>query len=122
MAFAYHLTPAIVRVFPDSGTTGTEIHIKGSGFTPTDNWIGFPSNKDMAGSAHKFIPGIPSPDGKHLRFIIPPDIQVTYLDYSRGGLPTLRRTTEKPQPGTYRISVGNRYGESNLVSFIIYAK
>jgi hypothetical protein len=122
VAFAYHPTPTIVQVFPDSGTTGTEIHIDGSGFAPTDNWIGFPSHKGMVGGALKSIPGIPSPDGKHLRFIIPAEIQISYLDYSSAGRPVLREPTEKPQAGTYKISVGNRYGESNLVSFIFYVK
>jgi hypothetical protein len=120
--FVYHETPAIRRVTPDSGTVGTEILIEGSGFTPTDNWIGFPSNKGLEGAAQKSIPGIPSPDGKHLRFTIPAQIRVCYLDYSGGGRPVLRQTTEKPRPGTYQISVGNRYGESNLVPFIFYEK
>ncbi|MBU4231726.1 MAG: hypothetical protein KKD99_09480 [Proteobacteria bacterium] len=120
VAFAFHQTAVIVRVSPDAGTTGTEISIEGSGFTPTDNWIGFPSNKGMTGAAHKFIPGVPSPDGKHLRFTIPAEIQMRYLDYSGGGRPFPRQTTEKPRPGTFKISVGNRYGESNLMSFIFY--
>lgn len=120
--FAFHATPAIFRISPDSGTIGTEILIEGSGFTPTDNWIGFPSNKGLAGAAHRSIPGIPSPDGKHLRFTIPARIQVRYLDYSGEGRPVPRQTTERPRPGSLKISVGNRYGESNLVPFTLYEK
>ncbi len=122
VAFAYHQTPAIQWVSPDSGTTGTEILIEGSGFTATDNWIGFPSNKGMAGAAHRSIPGIPSPDGMHLKFTIPAQIQVRYLDYSGGGRPVLRETTERPRPGRHKISVGNRYGESSLIPFTFYVK
>ena len=122
VAFAYHQTPAIQRVSPDSGTTGTEILIEGSGFTATDNWIGYPSNKGIEGAAHQSIPAIPSPDGKHLKFSIPALIQVRYLDYSGEGGPVLRETTERPRPGKLNISVGNRYGESNLVPFTFYVK
>jgi hypothetical protein len=120
VAFSYNETPAIGRIFPDSGTVGTEITIEGVGFTATDNWIGFPSHKGMAGAPHTYIPGIPSPDGKHLRFTIPAEIQVSYLDYSGGGRPVLRQKTEKPRAGTLKISVGNRNGESNLLPFTFY--
>jgi hypothetical protein len=122
MPFAYHQTPSIKRVSPDSGTIGTEISIEGSNFMPTDNWIGFPSNQGLEGTARRFIPGIPSPDGKHLKFTIPAQIQVRYLDYSGGGQPVLRETTERPRPGRLKISVGNRNGESNLAPFTFYLK
>jgi DNA-binding CsgD family transcriptional regulator len=99
----------IDSISPGSGTIGTELVIRGSGFDSTDNDIGFASGTN--GTA--YLTGIPSPDGGTLRF---------ELKDTLGACPISQTAScvdiGFPLPaGELNVAVYNVNGTSNAMAF-----
>jgi len=112
--------PVIESISPLSRPIGTEVIIRGSGFTPTNNDIGF-THRDInfQGKNTAYLDNVSSPDGKVLSFTLPgilgacPMSQLK-LDENEAcpavGIPF-------PTTGDIQIFVVNKNGISNSVSF-----
>ncbi|RJQ28452.1 hypothetical protein C4571_03715 [Candidatus Parcubacteria bacterium] len=94
--------PAITRITPGTGPIGTEIVLMGSGFTPQGNSINF-------GTAQRLISNLSSADGKTLLFIIPATLCISG---------TVCPDVVLSQ-GNYDVSVSNKNGLSNAISFSV---
>lgn len=60
--------PVRIEISPSSGTIGTEVTIRGSGFDADRNDVGFDLGADAGSFKAAFVNDIPSTDGKTLRF------------------------------------------------------
>ena len=96
---------------PYSGPVGTQITIKGSGFTSTGNKIKF---GDL-GSENNSSYSLNSFDGKTLVFNVPSSNYMSCW-YSNPACMTAAYLT---QPGTYEVSVTNANGTSNVLNFAV---
>lgn len=105
--------PHLEALEPPSGPVSTQVAIRGSGFTPTDNLV-------------KFHPGdigpVSSPDGVSLSFVIPEALgaycpPAIRQDPSRACPMFLARTI----PKTYSVAVVNENGTSNSLDFTVVA-
>jgi len=94
--------PAINYINPGYGIVGTEVELVGSGFTPTGNSIAIDGVQGV-------VSGLLSPDGKTLKFVIPATLCISGTACSLGLLPY----------GNHDISVMNKNGVSNAVSFSV---
>ncbi len=99
--------PVLLELNPGSGMIGTQVTLRGSGFTKKGNAVNF-------GGVQNAIPNIPSPDGKTLTFTIP-------ARACPGGVqkgctqPILKRGN-----ADYEISVSNANGVSNTTKFDLF--
>ena len=115
---------AIESISPSSGTLGTAIIIRGTGFTSVGNDVAF--NRVDTDSQERFthyLNGLSSPDGKTLRFRLPDnwDVLLSACAYSQ-----LRPNEACPDigylltTGDFQISVVNESGESNSVALAVF--
>lgn len=109
--------PVIASIEPSSGTIGTEITIRGTGFDLFYNDIAF-SHPDIqwAGGHTAYLNDIPSADGKTLRFVLPDLLGACAFSQMRPGeaCPSIGLLVPV---GTLAISVVNSRGQSNAVLF-----
>lgn len=116
----------IENISPPSGFLGAEVTIRGFGFTPTNNDIAF-NHKDInfQGRNTAYLNGIPSADGKTLRFNIPDNANVLL---SACALSQIKENEACPDiginlpSGKVRIFVVNKNGISNSVSFTVISR
>ncbi len=95
----------ITSLKPNSGMTGVQVTINGSGFTSTGNTVTFGYNK---------INGIKS-TGKTMKFIVP-----AYLVYPcLKGQPCPTQNARPTMPGSYPVYVTNSRGSSNSALFTV---
>lgn len=110
-------------ISPSSGSLGTEVVISGSGFTTTGNDIAFTHpGIDFQGGNTAYLNGISSPDGKILRFNLPDNNNVLL-----GACAYSQMKPDEVCPsigillleGVVQISVVNKNGESNSLTFTV---
>ncbi|MBI1886317.1 MAG: IPT/TIG domain-containing protein [Chloroflexi bacterium] len=113
-------SPTAVRIesiWPSSGTIGTGVTIRGSGFSPDNNDVAFTHHSiNFQGSSTAYLNGVASPEGRTLRFKLPELL---------GACPFSQMKADQACPaigiglpvGTIAITVVNRKGSSNSVTF-----
>lgn len=114
--------PTIESISPSSGTVGTEVTIKGSGFHPDNNEIHFDCGErthcfyskeiidgERITSSDAVLENIPSPDRKTLTFVIPEVLKSTFGEWF---LPV----------GEIEIRVVHSGYVSNSIKFILESK
>lgn len=99
--------PGILEYYPASGEVGTEVSVRGFGFTG-DNTVNF---------GNGYIKHVYSQDNKTLRFNIPSE-----LDLCAPGSQVCALGLEKIQPGEYKFNITNIYGSSNTKTFTVLGK
>ena len=113
----------IESIAPASGSAGTEVVMRGSGFAAEDNDIGFRhpaigEQWDRTG----YLNGIASDDGATLRFTLPDssDIPLAACSYSRLGPDEACPDIGILLPaGEVEIFVANENGVSNALTFTV---
>ena len=111
--------PVIESISPFTGSIGTEVIIRGSRFTDTNNDIGF-RYKDInfQGENTAYLNHVSSPDGKTLRFIVPELLGACPL--SQLGLnETCPAVGIRLPLGDVQIFAVNKNGVSNNVTFTV---
>ena len=95
--------PQITSIFPNSGPIGTQITVKGNGFSPTDNSVSFGG---AFSTSSYYFSNLNSSDDKTITFIVP-------------ALSIIAKT--KIQPGVYEIFARNGFNntQSNSVYFTV---
>lgn len=113
----------IESISPPSGPLGTEVVIRGSGFTSVENDVGFSNPKiDFQGQHTGYLNGLSSPDGRTLRFRLPDndDVLLSACAFSQ-----LKSNEECPDiglllpTGESEVFVINQNGKSNTVTFSV---
>ena len=107
----------IDSISPSSGTIGTELTIQGHGFDATNNDIGFtPVDNDSQNGETGFETGVPSADGKTLRFLLADTLGVCAMS-QLGSVAVCPSVGFLLPVGEINVSVYNRNGTSNTVVF-----
>jgi hypothetical protein len=110
-------TPQLTSIVPNSGPIGTEVTIRGSGFTVSGNTVifGVGSRAYPSGSVY---PNHSSDNGSVIRFTIPehydPACEYSSRPCPYAALPTM--------PGSYSVAVSNIGGQSNAQNFTVTAQ
>ena len=94
--------PTIISLSPALAQIGDTITVTGTGFTQTGNAI-------QIGTG--YVLGVPSSDGKTLRFVLP-----AYLGSCPPFVDVCAMFAIQVSPGTYQLFVINAHGTSNAVS------
>lgn len=117
ISFSSALQPFLESLEPTSGTIGTEIVIRGSGFDIHNNDIAFSHPQiNFQGSHTAYLNSVPSPDGKTLRFTLPDVLGACAFSQMRPGEACPSIGLGLPS-GTITVSVVNRHGWSNGLVF-----
>lgn len=108
--------PAINTISSNDAVVGTELSIRGSGFTPTRNSLQLLVHEGkLADTSFVYINDLVSPDGKTLTFVLPESFEKCNADKS-----VCAESVRRPVPGQrYEISVINANGESNRADISI---
>lgn len=101
--------PQIESISPESGTIGTELVIRGSGFDSTENDVGF----TLGDGDTAYQTEIASPDGQTLRFELAETLGACPISQTRG----CDDIGFEVPVGEVRVQVFNRDGVSNTVLF-----
>lgn len=109
----------VENISPSTADLGTEITLHGSGFTSTDNDVGF-SNPEInfQGSSTAYLNEVASPDGTTLHFTLPEDIGACAMSQLKQneGCPLIGL----PLPtGDSELFVINENGKSNSMTISV---
>lgn len=114
------VTPKIIEFVPAAGSAGTEITVKGSGFSTVSNTITFGTTAGRHrpdGTADNVIATVASPDGKTLRFTVPSSGASGYLCDTSNHCVAI--SAMLLSPGKYPVTVHTKYGVSNTELFTL---
>ncbi len=100
--------PSTAALAPATGWVGTEVRISGTGFTPHDNAVHFGAG---------YVPGLASPDGAAIVFVVPGSLDPA-CSFAQ---PRCLLPSHVTQPGTYQVAVSNSNGMSNPMAFTLLA-
>ncbi len=112
------VTPKITEFVPAAGSAGTQITIKGSGFSTVSNTITFGTSAGRHradGTADNVIATVASPDGKTLTFTVPSSGASGYLCDTSNHCVAI--SAMLLSPGKYPVTVHTKYGVSNIELF-----
>jgi hypothetical protein len=111
------IPPVIESISPTSGTFGTEVVIRGSGFTRENNDVAFTHERiNFQGSHTAYVSGLASPEGRTLRFTLPEILGACAFSQMGPGAACPMVGIELPA-GPSTVTVLNRNGISNTVIF-----
>jgi hypothetical protein len=100
--------PVIRAVEPAAGPVGSEVTIRGSGFSPTENAIYI---------GEGYVPHLRSADGVSLTFLVPASLEPP----CRFATPPCRIVSIATPAGAYQVAVVNSTGVSNRLGFTVVA-
>lgn len=100
------LSPSIKSLEPASGKIGSVVIVQGVGFDASQNVVQFGGG---------YVGYADSADGTTLSFVVPAE----EVDCHPSGTPCYDIQNFQVTPGTYNISISNKHGTSNTVSFTV---
>ena len=113
------LSVVLESISPSSGTIGTKVTIRGSGFATENNDIGFVSSSSGSDpETWGYLNGIDSLDGKTLRFKIGGDLSACAYSRLQSDEACIQIAYGIPLGNTI-IKVVNKIGVSNNINFIV---
>lgn len=112
--------PSIYKITPSIGGLGTDLTIYGAGFTSTNNDIAISYQEDNGLRSTTYMDTVSSTDRKTLRFRYSGASSACARSQEIGGIFDICASGIYFLPdGPTQISVVNRYGQSNKVSFMV---
>jgi hypothetical protein len=91
---------------PAAGPVGSEVTIRGSGFSPTENAVYL---------GQGYVPHLRSADGTTLAFVVPASLEPA----CRFATPPCRIPSIATPDGTFQVAVVNGNGMSNRAAFTV---
>ena len=104
---------SIVSISPDLGTSGAQITVSGSGFTPTGNRLRF--RRTAQPGLTGLTTGFPSADGRTISF----DVPLTLCPPCSFTTPPCLAPCFRIADGDFQVSVVNGNGISNSLRFLV---
>lgn len=114
----------VLSISPSSGSLGTEVTIRGSGFTSTNNDVGFsnPNITTYGGGHAGYLNELSSADGRTLRFRLPDNAGLLLGVCAMSQLKIGQACPDGGLPlpvGDSEVFVANDHGQSNHVPFSV---